>query len=205
MNVTYHSIYGAIAESRHVFIEAGLKYIIAKNQLSQLNIFEMGFGTGLNAFLTFLETKSRDISVYYEAIETNPLQAKEYSALDYPKLVSPKSEAEFIRIHSGEWNEECSISSSFIIKKKLISLLSYATEIKFDLLYFDAFAPAAQPDLWTQKVFELLFSILKPGGCLVTYCSKGDVRRAMMASGFQVEKLKGAPGKRQMLRASRME
>jgi tRNA U34 5-methylaminomethyl-2-thiouridine-forming methyltransferase MnmC len=205
LNVTYHSIHGAIAESKHVFIEAGLRHVLPNIPESQVNIFEMGFGTGLNAFLTLLESESQGIRIYYETVETNPLHAPEYLALDYAKILAPAKKATFIGMHECRWEEEVNISPLFVLKKRLTSLLSFVSPVKFDLIYFDAFAPLAQPELWTKEVFEHLYATLREGGCLLTYCAKGDVRRAMMAAGFIVEKLKGPPGKREMLRAGRGE
>ena len=199
----YHSIHGAITESIHVFIEAGLKYALSIQEQDHINVFEMGFGTGLNAFLTLLQAPISDIWVNYETVETNPLSPNEYLQLDYADLLSPENKEIFIRLHSCAWNEECAFSQCFTMKKIFTSLLSYIPDKKFDVIYFDAFAPLAQPELWTQAVFEKMYAMMNPGGILVTYCAKGDVRRAMMVAGFLVEKLQGPPGKREMLRATR--
>ena len=201
MRVTYHSIHGAITESKHVFIEAGLKPGLLTNTNDQLNIFEMGFGTGLNAFLTLLVAENEKRSIYYETIDTNPLDLEEYESLQYPDLLSKEHATTFRSIHSAAWDQEHRVTPYFILNKKKTSLLAFATNKKFDLVYFDAFAPSAQPELWTKEVFDQVYSTTNPGGILVTYCAKGDVRRAMIAAGFHVEKLKGAPGKREMLRA----
>ena len=203
LNVRYHSIHGAITESIHVFIEAGLKYALSIQKQDHINVFEMGFGTGLNAFLTLLQAPISDIWVNYETVEANPLSPNEYLQLDYADLLSPENKEIFIRLHSCAWNEECAFSQCFTMKKIFTSLLSYIPDKKFDVIYFDAFAPLAQPELWTQAVFEKMYAMMNPGGILVTYCAKGDVRRAMMVAGFLVEKLQGPPGKREMLRATR--
>jgi len=186
MNVTYHSTHGAIQESMHVFIQAGLQAL----QLPAVRIFEMGFGTGLNALLTM---QHADIPVYYYAVEQYPLTAEEVEGLSYGN-----------ELHAYPWNEDVKINEQFTLHKAHVSLLSVQPEQEFDLIYYDAFAPGAQPELWTREVFEKLYGMLAAGGILVTYCSKGDVRRAMLAAGFKVEKLTGPPGKREMLRAKKV-
>lgn len=186
MNVTYHSTHGAIQESMHVFIQAGLQAL----QLPAVRIFEMGFGTGLNALLTM---QHADIPVYYYAVEQYPLTAEEVEGLSYGN-----------ELHAYPWNEDVKMNEQFTLHKAHVSLLSVQPEQEFDLIYYDAFAPGAQPELWTREVFEKLYGMLAAGGILVTYCSKGDVRRAMLAAGFKVEKLAGPPGKREMLRAKKV-
>lgn len=185
LKVTYHSTHGAIQESLHVFIQAGLQVI----QAPLVRIFEMGFGTGLNALLTM---KYATIPVYYYSVERFPLTEEEVAGLSYGNT-----------LHQHPWNEDVKISEQFTLHKAHGSLLAITPLQTFHLIYYDAFAPAAQPELWTKEVFEKLYSFLEPGGILVTYCSKGDVRRAMLAAGFIVEKLAGPPGKREMLRARR--
>lgn len=183
LNVTYHSTHGAIQESMHVFIQAGLQAV----QQPLVRIFEMGFGTGLNALLTMQYATT---PVYYYAVEQFPLTAAEVEGLSYGDT-----------LHQYPWNEDVEISDQFTLHKAHGSLLEITPGQTFHLIYYDAFAPKAQPELWTREVFEKLYSFLVPGGMLVTYCSKGDVRRAMLAAGFTVEKLVGPPGKREMLRA----
>jgi tRNA U34 5-methylaminomethyl-2-thiouridine-forming methyltransferase MnmC len=205
MRVTYHSIHGAITESIHVFINAGLKYVLQDPGRKKLNILEIGFGTGLNAFLTLIEIQNIPVQVYYEAIDTNPLAQSEYEALRFSDALSKDLESVFLQMHVAAWNEENSITPKFVLNKNQCSLLDYASDQIFDLIYFDAFAPSAQPELWTTEIFERLFSITGVGGVLVTYCAKGEVRRSMISAGYHVEKLPGAPGKREMLRARRTQ
>lgn len=202
LNVTYHSIHGAIQESKHVFIEAGLNSFLNNATLQPLNVFEMGLGTGLNAFLTAIEAEKHQIKINYTAVETLPVFIEEARALNYPRQLG--HEELFQKIQECEWNKEVLISEFFTLKKEHTSLLNFSTAQNFNLIYYDAFAPNAQPELWTKEVFEKLFSMLFENGVLVTYCSKGDVRRDMMAAGFKVEKLKGPPGKREMLRAVKL-
>lgn len=201
MHVTYHSVHGAIKESRHVFLEAGLGNVQAQGKLPSIAVFEMGFGTGLNAFLTAIHAIENQLHIFYTAIESAPLSAEEISLLNYP--VTLGHEELFQQLHAAPWNEAVELHQFFTLEKLQTDLASFASSRPFDLVYYDAFAPSAQPELWTKEVFEKLFSLLNANGVLVTYCSKGDVRRAMIAAGFSVEKLPGPPGKREMLRAQK--
>jgi tRNA U34 5-methylaminomethyl-2-thiouridine-forming methyltransferase MnmC len=201
MNVTYHSVHGAMQESQHVFIKEGLFHLINQSALQQINIFEMGFGTGLNALLTIMAT---NLPVYYESIEVLPLEKKEYEQLNYcNQLNRPDLQPVFEKLHTSPWDTNNAVADNFTLYKKKTDILNYSTSQHFNLIYYDAFAPSAQPELWTKKIFDEMFSLLHPKGVLVTYCSKGDVRRAMQAAGFIVEKIPGPPGKREMIRASR--
>jgi tRNA U34 5-methylaminomethyl-2-thiouridine-forming methyltransferase MnmC len=202
LNVTYHSIHGAVQESQHVFIEAGLKSFKLA-EAAQLNIFEVGFGTGLNALLTIIEAEKLQRTIYYETVEQFPLDSKETGSLNYCKQLGREDlQPIFERLHSCEWEKKTNITANFCFKKSRSNLLNFETSEAFKLIYFDAFAPNAQPELWTKEIFEKMFAMLRPGGFLVTYCSKGDVRRAMQAAGFIVEKLPGPKGKREMVRAA---
>lgn len=198
LNEQYHSVNGAVQESMHVFINAGFKEL---SHLNKLNIFEVGFGTGLNALLSFFCNKNQ--KVFYHGIEKYPLASEEYSVLDFPAFISKSKELKnaFITMHECLWNKTININSSFELYKEKNSLEKFSTNQKFDLIYFDAFAPEIQPDLWTVEVFKTMFDLLLPGGILVTYCAKGQVRRNMQEVGFKVERIPGPPGKRQMMRA----
>ena len=202
MKVTYHSLHGAIQESRHVFISAGLNYACGNPKVHDvLQLLEIGLGTGLNALLTLLDTEETRCPIHYTAIEPFPLSLEEIDLLNYcSQLKRVDLEDKFKRIHQCEWGKEVMISSLFTFHKTRESLLHFSGG-KYHLIYFDAFAPASQPELWTQSVFEKIYKMLFPGGVLVTYCCKGDVRRAMLNAGFVVEKLPGPPGKREMIRA----
>lgn len=202
MQVTYHSIHGAIQESMHVFIEAGLKPLL--NIYETIHIFEMGFGTGLNALLSLQHAIQYEQKIYYYAIELFPLQTHEYTSLNYgAQFQSNLLQRYFMQIHESAWEKDIAIHPLFTLHKTNQSLLHFSTNQPFDLIYFDAFAPKPQPELWTQEVFEKMFHLLCENGILVTYCSKGDVQRAMIAAGFTVEKLPGPPGKREMIRGSK--
>lgn len=199
MNVTYHSTHGAIRESQHVFIGAGLNRVKEIFPHEPLHMLEMGFGTGLNAFLTAIEAYRHPYPISYSAIEAYPLEMATAAALNYPDYLG--HEDIFSNLHVAPWNAAVSIHDSFSIYKLATDLLDYTCRDKFHLIYFDAFAPEAQPQLWTEAVFHKLAGCMHPGGILVTYCSKGIVRRAMQAAGWQVAKLPGPPGKREMVRA----
>jgi tRNA U34 5-methylaminomethyl-2-thiouridine-forming methyltransferase MnmC len=213
MDVSYHSKHGAIQESMHVFIEAGLHDVSIKS-LSQVNILEIGFGTGLNALLTAIEAEKIQQKNVYTSIEAYPLTKEEYNQLNYGTLLN--QQLLFNAIHEAAWDEPVDINPYFNLQKIKYSItpipfkLSRSAQkdpINFinniNLIYFDAFAPTAQPELWTIEVFNYLFSLLSEHGILVTYCSKGSVRRTMEAAGFTVEKIPGPPGKREMVRGER--
>ncbi len=203
MHVTYHSIYGAIQESMHVFINAALKPLLQK--IGTINIFEMGFGTGLNALLSLQEAIRYDQKIFYYTVELFPLQVSEYFSLNYSSQLHDDSLQSYFKLmHESKWEKDIAIHPLFTLHKTNQSLLNVTIDQSFNLIFFDAFAPTAQPELWTQHVFEKMFYLLSSQGVLVTYCSKGAVRRAMAAAGFKVEKLPGPPGKREMLRATKI-
>lgn len=201
MQVTYHSHHGAVQESMHVFIEAGLRWTInhAAGMPPSMRVFEMGFGTGLNALLTALEAEKLQLPFQYTAVEKFPLTADEAAGLNY----GGENKALFQSLHAAAWNEQVVINPFFTLEKVEGALESFTATAPYHLIYFDAFAPAAQPELWTEEIFSRLYGMLHPGGVLVTYCSKGVVRRAMQAAGFTVTKTPGPPGKREMVRAVR--
>lgn len=204
MKVTYHSHHGAIQESLHVFIKAGLKYILDSQNLPVIYIFEMGFGTGLNALLTLIAAERLQQPVHYTAIELYPLQAEEIKSLNYcEQLKRADLESVFQLLHKCEWEKDVIITPFFTFNKIKVSLFDFTTQQRFNVIYYDSFAPSAQPEHWTAEIFGKLFSILLPGGILVTYCSKSIVRKAMQAAGFVVTKIQGPWGKREMIRAIR--
>lgn len=197
---TYHSRYGAIQESRHVFIQAGLFYKLPC--VKTLHILEMGFGTGLNAYLTLLESDSRDVRILYDTIEAYPISLEEAKQLNYPVLLAaPHTEAVFGQMHSLGWGEQHQLSAQFTFRKWQEDLLSFDLPESVDLIYFDAFSPETQPELWEPPVWKKLYTALNPDGILVTYCAKGIVKRHLRDAGFKVESLPGPPGKREMTRA----
>lgn len=197
-NEQYHSLHGAIQEAKHVFIKHGLHYI----DNNELSILEIGFGTGLNAFITLLEAEKLQKNINYVGVEAYPVNSEEIAALNYIQQLQAESHAEFFQLmHTITWEKENEITSYFTltIQQKLFTEIT--DKAAFDLIYFDAFGARVQPELWTEAIFKLMFDALKPNGVLVTYAAMGSVRRAMLSVGFTVEKLQGPPGKREMLRA----
>jgi tRNA U34 5-methylaminomethyl-2-thiouridine-forming methyltransferase MnmC len=200
LQVTYHSTFGAVQESKHVFIEAGLTPLLQSH--NHIHILEVGFGTGLNALLSLGETEKTGSTIAYTAIEPFPLTKEEVQALNYcDQLLRPDLKMYFQQMHACGWEKEEPVTSRFSIYKTMSPLQVYSLEHKQQLIFFDAFAPTAQPELWNRAVFDQLYQLLDPGGMLVTYCSKGSVRRTMQSAGFTIEKLPGPPGKREMIRA----
>ncbi len=196
-NEQYHSKHGAIQEAYHVFIKSGLE-LISKEEIS---VLEIGFGTGLNCFITFLES---DKKVNYVGVEAYPVVSEEVAKLNYVSEL--KAEAQltiFDKMHQLSWGEKHEITSNFHLTKRQQFFKDINDKQQFDLVYFDAFGAEHQPDLWTEEIFKLMFEALKINGILVTYSAKGSVRRAMQAVGFTVERLPGPPGKREMLRATK--
>lgn len=193
----YHSTFGAIAESRHIFIEAGLRKV---GKLQEINILEIGFGTGLNAILTIEFANKENQSINYQTIEKYPLKKDIISQLNYGEILH--LEEEFDKMHKFSWNETNELNPYFTIHKiyKPAEEIVYTKDF-FHLIYFDAFAPQFEEKLWRKEVFENLFLSLKKGGILVTYCCKGEVKRMLKSSGFDIEKLPGPKGKREILRA----
>jgi tRNA U34 5-methylaminomethyl-2-thiouridine-forming methyltransferase MnmC len=197
LNENYHSVHGAEQESTHVFINAGLKLF---TDIKKINILEIGFGTGLNALLTFYESKKHNAKIFYTSVEKYPITKEEADRLNYGIYNAEKEEI-FTLLHKAKWNICIKISDNFYLKKINIDLKVFSPANKFNLIYFDAFAPDIQPDLWSIDIFKTLYNSLLKGGCLTTYSAKGQVRRNMQAAGFIVERLPGPPGKREMLRA----
>lgn len=199
LNEHYHSVNGAIQESKHVYIEAGLKQI----QKNQISIFEVGFGTGLNALLTLQENERNEnkLQIHYTTIEAFPLSEIITKNLNYPD-----EKGILIDLHSAQWNALKQITPFFHLYKMEESLLNItfdSIDKKFDLIYFDAFAPDKQPEMWTQNIFNKLYNQCNQNAIVVTYCAKGSVRRMLQYAGFFVERIPGPPGKREMLRATK--
>lgn len=202
-NESYHSRHGALKESLHVFINAGLKALTTKDKIK---ILEVGLGTGLNAWLTMLENQTLDKIIDFTGIEPYPISLEMAESLNYP-LVAEKIDNEkdyqhcFLKVHQEAWETPIAFDDKFTLTKSKVTLADFSSDKKFDLVYFDAFAPNAQPELWTEVVFQQLFDLMAPGGMMVTYCAKGTVKRGLKAIGFTVETLEGPPGKREMTRA----
>ncbi len=201
-NEQYHSKHGAVQEAYHVFVDRGLSAI----QKSQISILEIGFGTGLNALITFLEATSKGLQINYTGVERYPVIAAELDQLNYISELKAEEYKDLFRaMHSCSWEVETEITTYFRLCKQQKDFKEIDDVQEYDLIYFDAFGARVQPELWTEEIFQIMFNSLKKNGILVTYAAKGSVRRAMLAVGFQVERLPGPPGKREMLRATRIQ
>ena len=201
MNVTYHSVRGALQESVHIYIVSGFQYALPNITNDPISVFEMGFGTGLNALLTLQEAIKLKRKVYYHAVELFPLTTEEATALHQDEQLGTGNLS--IQLHEAVWEEDVAINEYFTLRKTKKSLLDLSLNNQFDVIYFDAFAPTDQPELWTEAVFANLYNHLNPHGVLVTYSSKGSVRRALQAAGFTVEKIPGPIGKAEIVRATK--
>lgn len=200
-NEHFHSVHGAINEANCVYIEAGFKF--AQRQKPPLSIFEMGLGTHLNALLTWIEAERSKTKVEYLGIEAFPLEKSILDALNYGQFVNAKFAEYLHKLHACPWEEKQDLSPYFSFEKRNISLEDFESEQKFNVIYFDAFAPDIQPELWSVEVFAKMYRIMKPQGVLSTYCAKGQVKRNLKAAGFAVEGLPGPIGKREITRAVR--
>lgn len=198
INETYHSKHGAIVEAEHVFIRNGF----SSANKNELNILEVGFGTGLNALLTYQKTLQKATYVNYHAIELHPVTNEKYKRLNFAELIGLEHH-NLLDLHTCSWEKEHKISRYFTFTKNHTSLQKYNTNIKFDIVYFDAFSPEKQSDMWDKKNFKKIYSFLKEDGFLVTYCAKGSVKRTMKSVGFEIVVLDGPPGKRQMTRGNK--
>jgi tRNA U34 5-methylaminomethyl-2-thiouridine-forming methyltransferase MnmC len=194
MDEHYHSVNGAVQESYHVFIGAGLQQLMKEN----VRILEIGFGTGLNAFLTLLNT---DIPVEYYTVESDPLPVDMIRSLNYAKMCCQEKEELFLALHTAAWDTPVHINSLFTLYKIQGDSNTCTLPENIDLVYFDAFAPDKQPEMWNREIFSRLYESMAEGGILTTYCAKGSVRRMMQEAGYSVERIPGPPGKREMLRA----
>lgn len=193
----YHSVNGAIQESRHVFIEAGWKQVC--KELVQL--LEIGFGTGLNAFLTLLEAEASGKKVTYYTVERYPLEEELTGLLNYPDVLAPGRDSWFRALHLAPWDTPVPVTPCFTLHKIAGDSNACPLPSGLDLIYFDAFAPDKQPGIWNPEIFARLYRHTAAGGILTTYCAKGAVRRMMQAAGYVVERIPGPAGKREMLRA----
>ena len=195
---TYHSVQGAGEESRHVFINNGLLPYLERQATKRIRILEIGFGTGLNAFLTFLQAQEKLLGIDYHAVELYPVPVEIASRLNFTRNHSPEEHAAFLRMHECSWNSKVAISSNFELTKHLAKIEEFKGMQDFDLIYFDAFSPKEQPELWTEEIFKNMYALLGAHGRLVTYCAQGQMKRNLKAAGFSVKALKGFASKREM-------
>lgn len=198
LNETYHSIHGALQESQHVFIQQGLEYKL-QQRLPRLAILEVGFGTGLNAWLTAQKIWGREVLVSYVSLESFPLDHAILSKLNYAN--EAKGLELFEKVHSATWDEPVLVTPNFSLHKMKTTLQQASLPTAFDLIYFDAFAPEKQPEMWALPSLEKVVATMKPDAAFVTYCAKGQVKRDLKSLGLLVEALPGPPGKREMIRA----
>ena len=187
----YHSLFGAANESNHVFIEVGYLTSTA----DPVSVLEIGFGTGLNAWLTLQQAVSLQRPTYYESIDLYPIHEDDICELS--------DDDNFQSLHTAFWEQPVEITPHFVLHKRKSDLLQTIFIRKFDVVYFDAFSPAVQPEMWSSDIFNNLYAAMNHGAILTTYCAKGEVRRTMQSAGFVVERLPGAAGKREMLRAKK--
>lgn len=199
LNEQYHSMNGAVTESEHVFLRMGYDFYEKPDRV----VFEVGFGTGLNALLTASRAGINKQSVFYIAIEKYPLEKAFVEVLDYGKYIPGPGDELFAALHTCRWNEPVQLTANFKLLKIKADFTgsTWTLPCCIDIIYFDAFGPDKQPEMWSQQIFSDLYKQLVPGGVLVTYSAKGDVRRRLNAAGFLSEKLPGPPGKKEMLRA----
>ena len=196
----YHSRFGAIQEAQHVFIKNGLSLFENKS----ISILEIGFGTGLNAFITFLESQKLNQTIDYVGVEAYPVSADEVVSMNYISELNAENESEiFKKMHQCNWNEQIILRADFLFTKRQQFFADINDVEMFDLIYFDAFGFDVQPELWSTSIFQKMYDALKPKSVLVTYAARGVVKRSMIEVGFTVEKLEGPPGKREMFRAKK--
>jgi tRNA U34 5-methylaminomethyl-2-thiouridine-forming methyltransferase MnmC len=192
MDEHYHSINGAVQESKHVYLEAGFKQC----RKTDIHVLEMGFGTGLNALLTAREAELQSINVFYTGLEKFPLPPEIIARLNYLEI----DRTLFQSVHQAEWGKSERINPCFHLEKIQTDFRNFHFPDRYDVVYYDAFAPDKQLEVWSQDLFDRIFSAMNPGGILTTYCAKGNIRRMMQQAGFSVERIPGPPGKREMLR-----
>lgn len=200
MQESYHSTHGAIQESMHVFIESGLYQLTGKTA----SILELGLGTGLNALLSLEVSRQKGLNLHYHSIERYPLNSDEYLQLNYHEFLDRTTKEELMKIHTCLPDQELRLDPGFTFFKEMVDFREMKAPGPFDLVFFDAFAPDKQPELWSTEIFSSIHKRCKPGALLLTYSSKGSARRAITNSGFRVEKIPGPPGKREMVRAIRI-
>lgn len=200
----YHSTHGAVQESRHIYTGLALEGRLAtwhQDKERPLRLFEVGLGTGLNALLTALIADKEQIPIHYTSIEKYPLAEEVFHHLSYEDIVGEGSDVLLCRLHESPWGEDVSITPFFTLHKVLGDLTDYTFPQALDVVYYDAFSPEAQPELWEERLFLSLYDAMNCQATLATYCAKGVVRRALQQAGFSVERLPGPPGKREVLRA----
>jgi len=200
--VSYHSKYGAVQETAHVFIDAGLNY--QRQRLTSISILEVGFGSGLNALMTLKAAQDWNLNITFHTIESNPIPLPVVNQLNFTDVLNiAQLEESFKLMHSCSANQLHQLDKQFQFCKWIGKLEAFKTSEQFDVIYFDAFAPTSQPELWTETIFQAMYDCLRPNGVLVTYCAKGVVKRTLKSVGFEIDAIPGPPGKREMTRAKK--
>lgn len=197
---SFHSIHGAIQEAQHVYINNGLRFVFQNNS-SKIEVLEIGFGTGLNCFMSLVCCNELNLQVNYTGIEGYPLNKSEWELLNYAEAYEEKYHSIFEKIHDVDWEISNKIAQNFSLTKHAMMFENIDFNNQFDLVYFDAFGYQYQPELWSENIFIKIKKAMKPNGVLVTYACKGEVNRTLKKLGFKIEKLDGPPGKRHMTRA----
>lgn len=198
LDETYHSSHGAVQEAIHVFMRYGIQSI----EQEEISIFEMGFGTGLNAFLSYIESEKSGINIHYSGIEAYPVAPDIAMQMDYCSLIGEEHQSKFEQLHKMDWDIVHQLSGLFSFEKIHAKIEDYFPEKEqVDVVFYDAFGPRAQEDMWRPEILQKMYDLLKPNGFLVTYCAKGQVKRDLKSIGFEIEALPGPPGKREMTRA----
>ncbi len=200
---TYHSTRGAIQESNHVFINNGLRFFLDSQKPNSISVFEVGLGTGLNALLSLKFAEENKLKIEYTSIECNPIALKTAAQLNFVSLLNDESlTSQFQRIHDEGWDQEVILSNHFMLQKINNDLFLFQLKPnQFDVIFFDAFAPSKQPEMWAMAILEKVVQSMKEGGVFVTYCAKGQLKRDLKSLGLIVESLPGSSGKREMVRA----
>lgn len=198
--VTYHSLHGAVTESKHVYIDAGLRFLAAEKR--EISLLEMGFGTGLNAWLAFIEAAKRNLQIQYEAIEAYPLAVEEIDRMQFSGQLFESESGYFISdLHRIPMDKWLNLQPNFSLKKRNERLETIELQGPYDLVFFDAFAPQIQPELWKLPILQKIYDSMNREGILTTYCAQGQFKRDLKRCGFKIDVLKGPPGKREMIRA----
>lgn len=201
LNETYHSFHGAVQESKHVFIKSGLEYLLEKGK-TEISIFEVGFGTGLNALLTAAWAQKNEVYIDYDTIEAFPISKEQASQLNYSSLIQGENIQDWFHLlHEKSWDEHHKLNNFFSFRKIHQSLKEYALgRDKYDVIFFDAFAPNKQSDMWELDILTKIYQSMKIDGAFVTYCAQGQLKRNLKSINMEVETLLGPPGKKEMVR-----
>jgi tRNA U34 5-methylaminomethyl-2-thiouridine-forming methyltransferase MnmC len=203
--VAYHSTHGAIQETQRIFIEAALNYFTQKNNVHKVKILDIGFGTGLNVFMTFLEAQKQGFDIDLTTVEAYPLSISTAEQLNYAQLLNvPQFDPVLKQLHTFSWTEKHVMGDAFSLQKLLLDVKKIDFQDKFDIIYYDAFSPESQPELWEPEMLQRMYDALRNGGILTTYCAKGSFKRALKSVGFQVENIAGPRGKREITRAFKL-